>query len=306
MPMLNRLESLVTRWISRWAEPRAEAVEAARDLTPAVVVTGGSSGIGLALAHEFARRSQAIVLIARTPSRLESACSELLERYPNLRVEQLSLDISRPEAIDVLSSWLAEQRLYCDVLVNNAAIGYSGPFSASPTTRLENLIATNVAAVARLTRAMLPAMIARGRGGILTISSLGALIPGPHQAAYYASKAFALSLTEAIASEAAGQGVRIAVVLPGPVETRFHARMNAEGSLYRHILTAATPERVAALSLRSYRLGRQVIAPGMVPTLAVPFLRILPHTISIPIVRWLLDTGRPALGTDDDNSAPQL
>ena len=306
MPMMEGLESLATRWISRWAEPRAEAVEATRGLTPAVVITGGSSGIGLALAHEFARHSQAVVLIARTPSRLETAAIEILQRQPNVRVEQLSLDISRPEAIEVLSSWLAEKRLYCDVLVNNAAIGHSGPFSAAPTTRLETLIATNVAAVARLTRAVLPDMIARGRGGILTISSLGALIPGPHQAAYYASKAFALSLTEAIASEAAGRGVRIAVVLPGPVETRFHARMDAEGSLYRHILAAATPERVAALSVRSYRLGRRVIAPGLVPTLAVPFLRILPHAISVPIVNWLLDTGRPALRSDEDKSSPLL
>jgi short-subunit dehydrogenase len=306
MPMMEGLESLATRWISRWTEPRAEAVEATRGLTPAVVITGGSSGIGLALAHEFARHSQAVILIARTPSRLEAAAIEVLQRQPNVRVEQLRLDISRPEAIETLSSWLAEKRLYCDVLVNNAAIGHSGPFSAAPTTRLETLIATNVAAVARLTRAVLPDMIARGRGGILTISSLGALIPGPHQAAYYASKAFALSLTEAIASEAAGRGVRIAVVLPGPVETRFHARMDAEGSLYRHILAAATPERVAALSVRSYRLGRRVIAPGLVPTLAVPFLRILPHAISVPIVNWLLDTGRPALRSDEDKSSPLL
>ncbi|MGZ8410003.1 MAG: SDR family NAD(P)-dependent oxidoreductase [Hyphomicrobium sp.] len=306
MPMMNGLETLATRWISRWAQPRAEAIEATRDLAPAVVVTGGSSGIGLALAHEFARYSQAVVLIARTAGRLETAALEILQRYPKVRVEQLSLDISRPEAIDVLSSWLSEQRLYCDVLVNNAAIGHSGPFSAASPARLETLVATNVAAVARLTRAVLPAMIARGRGGILTISSLGALIPGPHQAAYYASKAFALSLTEAIASEAAGQGVRIAVVLPGPVETRFHARMDAEGSLYRHMLAAATPERVAALTVRSYRLGRRVIAPGLVPTMAVPFLRILPHAISVPIVNLLLHTGRPALRSDEDKSSPQL
>lgn len=303
--MMKIIESLATRWISRWAEPRAEAIEATRDLTPAVVVTGGSSGIGLALAHQFARHSQAIVLIARTASRLESAALEVSQLHPGVRIEQLSLDISRPDATDILCSWLAKRRLYCDVLVNNAAIGHSGPFSAAPPTRLETLIATNVTAVARLTRAMLPAMIARGRGGILTVSSLGALIPGPHQAAYYASKAFALSLTEAIASEAAGRGVRIAVVLPGPVETRFHARMDAEGSLYRHILAAATPERVAALSVRGYRFGRRVIAPGLVPTLAVPFLRILPHALSVPVINWLLETGRPALRPDEDGSSPR-
>lgn len=155
MLMMNVFESLATRWISRWAEPHADAIEAIRDLTPAVVVTGGSSGIGLALAHQFARHSQAVVLIARTASRLESAALEISQLHPRVRIEQLSLDISRPDAPDVLSSWLAERRLYCDVLVNNAAIGHSGPFSAAPPARLEGLIATNVAAVARLTRAML-------------------------------------------------------------------------------------------------------------------------------------------------------
>lgn len=304
--MMDVLESLATRWISRWAEPRAAAVEAMRGLTPAVVVTGGASGIGSALAHEFARRSQAVVLIGRTASRLETVASAISQLHPEVRVEQLVLDISSPQAIDVLSIWLAERRLYCDVLVNNAGIGNSGPFSAAATIKLETLIATNVTAVTRLTRAALPAMIARGRGGILNVSSLGALIPGPHQAAYYASKAFVLSLTEAIASEVAGRGVRVAVVLPGPVETGFHARMDAEGSLYRHVLAAATPERVAALSIRGYRLGRRVIAPGVLPTLMVLLLRTLPHPITVPIVNWLLDTGRPSLHPDDDRSSPQL
>jgi short-subunit dehydrogenase len=130
------------------------------------------------------------------------------------------------------------------------------------------------------------------------------LVPGPHQAAYYASKAFLLSLTEAIASEISGRGVRVAVVLPGPVETRFHARMNAEGSLYRHVLAAAKPERIAALTVRSYRLGRRLIAPGLIPTLTVPVLRILPHAVTVPIINWLLDTGRSPLTHRPDVSPP--
>lgn len=298
-------ESLATQWISRRAKPDAEALAAVSSLTPAVVVTGGSSGIGFALAHQFAREAQAVVLVARTLSQLEAAAQSLKAQHPNVRIERLPLDIGRPEAVEELFAWLATQNLYCDVLVNNAAIGQSGPFSAGAPERLETLVATNVAAVARLTRAVLPAMLARGRGGILTVSSLGALIPGPHQAAYYASKAFVLSLTEAIASEVSGYGVRIAVVLPGPVETRFHARMDAEGSLYRHFLASATPERVAKLSLRGYRLGRRVISPGFIPTLAVPVLRVLPHAVTVPIINWLLDTGRPAFTHDLDNSPPR-
>jgi short-subunit dehydrogenase len=295
--MMNILESAATRWLSRRAQPQPDALAAIADLTPAVVITGGSSGIGLALAQEFAKRASALVLVARTQSRLDRTAAEITAQRPGVRVETLLLDIGRLEAADVISASLAEKRLYCDVLVNNAGVGQSGPFSASAPDGLDTLIATNVTAVARLTRAMLPDMLARGRGGVLSVASLGALIPGPHQAAYYASKAFVVSLSEAIRSEIAGRGVRVAVILPGPVETRFHARMDAEGALYRHFLAAAGPDRVAMQAVRGYRLGRGLIAPGIVPTLAIAVLRIMPHTITVPVVRWLLDTGRPVLPT---------
>jgi len=293
--MMDILENAATRWLSRRAQPQPSALAAIVGLTPAVVITGGASGIGLALAHEFAKRESALVLVARTQSRLDRAAAEIAAQRPGVRVETLLLDIASPDAADVINAILAEKRLYCDVLVNNAGVGQSGPFSASAIGGLDALIATNITAVARLTRAMLPGMLARGRGGVLSVASLGALIPGPHQAAYYASKAFVVSLSEAIRSEIAGCGVRVAVVLPGPVETRFHARMDAEGALYRYFIAAASPERVAALTVRGYRLGRGLIAPGIVPTLAVSVLRILPHAITVPVVRWLLDTGRPIL-----------
>lgn len=304
--MMNLLERLATTWIGRSVRTHPAALTAARDLTPAVVITGGASGIGLALAAEFARRGEVLVLIGRTQSRLDAAVDTLKQSHAGVRVDTLLLDVGRPESTGVFSTWLAAHGLYCDVLVNNAAVGISGPFSVAAPVQLETLVATNVAAVARFTRAVLPSMLARGRGGIITVSSLGALIPGPNQAAYYASKAFALSLSEAIASETSGLGVRITAVIPGPVETRFHARMNAEGSLYRHVLASATPERVARLTMRGYRLGRRVVAPGLLPTLATVALRCLPHALTVPIVRWLLANGYPAHPPASDDFPPRF
>ncbi len=303
---MDLLERLATTWIGRSARAHPDALAAARELTPAVVITGGSSGIGLALAAEFARSGDALVLIGRTQSRLDMAFDTLQRSHAGVRVDTLLLDIGHPESTGVLSTWLAAHGLYCDVLINNAGIGMSGPFSQAAPIQLETLVATNVAAVARFTRAVLPSMLARGRGGIITVSSLGAVIPGPNQAAYYASKAFVLSLSEAIASETSGLGIRITAVLPGPVETRFHARMNAEGSLYRHVLASATPQRIARLTMRGYRLGRRVVAPGFVPTLAFVALRYLPHVLTVPIVRWLLYTGHPALPPTADDRPPHF
>ena len=108
-------------------------------------------------------------------------------------------------------------------------------------------------------------MKARGAGGILNVASLGGYAPGPYQAAYYASKAYVLSLTEALAAEAAGSGVRICVVAPGPVETRFHAKMGGEGAFYRSFIRAQTPKAVAASAYRGFMLGRRVVVPGLFP-----------------------------------------
>jgi short-subunit dehydrogenase len=290
--MIDQLEALATRWLSRRAEPQPDALAAIKGASPAVVITGGSSGLGLALARKFAERAKAVVIIARSQPRLDGAAAGLAASFPAVRIETLSLDVSRPEAGDAIKTWLSGKQLYCEILVNNAAIGSSGPFSAAETGKLDALVETNVAATARLSRAFLPEMLARGSGGILSVASLGGLVPGPHQAAYYASKAFVISLSEAIRSEVSGLGVRVTVALPGPIETRFHARMGAEGALYRAILPAATPEQAAASIVRGFRLGRGFIAPGFLPTLAVPILRVLPHAVTVPIVRWLLDTGR--------------
>ena len=183
---------------------------------------------------------------------------------------------------------LAEQGLYVDVLVNNAGVGISGPFTGSAPEDVECLMALNIAALTRLMRRFLPAMCLRGRGGVLNVASLGGFTPGPYQAAYYASKAYVIVLTEAVAWEARGQGVRLSVLVPGPVETEFHRRMGSESALYRKLLWSPPPERVARAAYWGYLWGRCIVAPGPVSYLAALVTRITPHTVLIPMIAFLL------------------
>ncbi|MCC7252735.1 SDR family NAD(P)-dependent oxidoreductase [Hyphomicrobium sp.] len=296
--MTHPLFSLADLWIGRSATPSAQALEAVSGVAPAVVVTGGSRGIGRAIAARFARAGRDLVLIARERAPLEAAAEEIA-RQAGVRAVPLALDVSLPDAPQQLDTALREARLYADVLVNNAGVGLAGPFTDPPLPELERLITLNITAASRLMHHVLPAMLARARGGILNIGSLGGLVPGPYQAAYYASKAYLVSLTEAVAYEVRGRGVRIAVVAPGPVDTTFHRAMHAENALYRTIIPALSADAVARSAYRGFMIGRTVIVPGVLPSLGALGVKLLPHAISVPLVGALLavGNGRPS-GSD--------
>jgi short-subunit dehydrogenase len=209
----------------------------------------------------------------------------------------LALDVTLPDATERLDAVLAGNGLYLDVLINNAGFGFAGRFHEQDAGEIGRLIALNIEAVTRLMHHALPPMIARGRGGILNVASLGGFVPGPQQAAYYASKAYVLSLTEAVAHEARGLGVRISAVAPGPVETAFHRNMGAEPALYRSVLPSLSAERAANSAYAGFMLGRRVIVPGILAPLAAAALRLLPHTLSVPIVGQLLAVHAPGART---------
>jgi short-subunit dehydrogenase len=282
-------------WLSRlwpWHPPAdPDAVRAARQavakLKPAVVVTGGSRGIGFALARRFLQAGREAAIVARDATRLTEATAALLIAT-GAEPTPIVCDVTRHDALDIIAARLRRAGLYLDVLVNNAGIGLAGPFLTHTPDDLSHIIALNIETVTRLTRAALPDMVARQRGGILNMASLGGHVPGPNQAAYYASKAYVLSLTEAIANEVAWQGVRVAAVLPGPVETKFHADMGAETSLYRVLLPSLTPEATARSAYRGFMLGRRVIVPGLLNNGMYLALKLLPHCLTVPVVSWLL------------------
>ena len=160
--------------------------------------------------------------------------------------------------------------------------------SSTIVAEIDGLVALNMAALTRLMRAVLPDMLVRGRGGVINIASLGGYGPGAYQAAYYASKAYVISLSEAVAYEVRGQGVRIMAVAPGPVETAFHAKMGADHALYRYVIPPVSARRVARSALRGFRLGAKVVRPGLVSPVLMILVRAVPHPVSIPIIALLL------------------
>jgi len=299
---MNPLLTLIDAWISRRAVSREEARAATGDLTPIVVVTGGSEGIGLALARRFARAGHAIALVARREQPLAEA-ARIIGGEARTPVVTIALDITAPDAARLIVQQLAAEGFYLDVLVNNAGIGAAGAFAEQRAEEVLAVLDLNVGAASALMHAALPGMLARGRGGVLNVSSLGGYAPGPNQAVYYASKSYMLSLSEAVAEEVAGRGVRVAVLVPGPVSTAFHARMGAGSAFYRWLLPDLSPARVAWSGYWGFRLGRRVIVPGIF-NLGMQFgLRIVPHRLMGPILAVLLAPRGKRADRSADNDA---
>jgi short-subunit dehydrogenase len=274
-------------WRRRWWRPDRQALAAYAGLRPTVVVTGGSEGIGYELARRFAKDGHDVMLVARRPEPLEEAAARIRASF---KAEAIAVpaDVTAPGAIAAIDAALAAHGAYADVLINSAGIGLAGPFHAQSPDDLARLIDLNVRALTQLMRHYLPGMRLRGRGGILNLASLGGYTPGPYQAAYYASKAYVISLSEAIAAETAGEGVRVCALAPGPVNTAWHERAGAETALYRTLVPPASAASVARAGYLGYLLGLRVVVPGLFNPFLALALKLIPHRIMVPFIAWLL------------------
>jgi short-subunit dehydrogenase len=256
-----------------------------------VLITGASEGIGLALARQFAAAGHDVVLVARSAGRLEEIAQEVRSAH-GVTVDCLPADLALDGACDRLASELEARGLRVDVLVNNAAIGLSGPFAEHAHADAIRLVDLNMRALTDLMHRYLPEMLARGGGGVLNVASLGGVLPGPYQAAYYASKAYVISLSEAVAHEIGGRGTRLSVVAPGPVATRFHQYMGAHSALYTKVIGCMDADVVARAAYYGYRCRKLVITPGLLTTFNYLAARVMPHFLLTPLIGVLLKRRR--------------
>jgi short-subunit dehydrogenase len=233
---------------------------------PRALVTGASSGIGAAFAERLARDKYELIIVARRIGRLEALAKLLKEKY-QASVEILAADLSDPDQLKVV-----EQRISHDsaieMLINNAGFGGYQPFINLDPNKADELIRVQVTAVTRLTRAVLPQMVNRGKGAIINVSSRFAFSGSvsapslPKRAVYAGTKAYITTFTQILSSELAGTGVKVQALCPGVVRTEFHERMGMELSRIP-VSMVMKPEDVVQASISGLQLGEVVCIPAL-------------------------------------------
>ena len=241
----------------------------------AVLVTGASSGIGWELAKLFAADKSNLVLVARKRDKLEELAAQV-RRENGVKVRVLAEDLSDPKSPQVIFDALAAENVTVAVLVNNAGFGAVGSVADLPLEKQLDMIQVNVTALTHLTRLFLPAMIQRRGGGILNVGSIAGFQPGPYMAVYYATKAYVLSFTEALAEELLATGVKVTCLAPGPTATGFAAAADMEKKLLFRLGTADA-KTVAQAGYRGFRRGKLLVIPGVMNKLGAFAGRFLPR-----------------------------
>lgn len=220
------------------------------------LVTGASSGIGLAFAEQLAAAGTDLVIVARNEARLD----ELAARLP-VEVEVLAADLADRTQLGRVEDRLRADEAPVDLLVNNAGFGQVGDFIDLPVDGETAVVEVNITALHRLAHAAGAAMAARGSGGILNVSSIAGYFPTPGSATYGATKAFVTSLSEALHEELGPQGVVVTCVCPGLTRTEFHERAEMDTAAYPAALWQ-TAETVAAAGLEGIAAGKVNVVPG--------------------------------------------
>ena len=250
---------------------------------PLALITGASGGIGLEFARVLAADGYDCVLVARSRERLESIAADIREKC-GVAVTCIAADLTLDDSIAKITAAVPR----CDLLVNNAGFANNGPYAELPENDIADEIRLDVLALARLTRNYLPGMLAARSGGIINVASTAAFLPGPLMATYYASKAFVLSLSEALWEEARGNGVTVSCLCPGATKTAFFARAKMEGTRLLSMQPLADASAVARAGYEGWKRGKRVVVPGAMNAALAFSPKITPRSLLLRISRRLV------------------
>jgi uncharacterized protein len=252
------------------------------------LITGASAGLGYEFAKLFARDKYNLVLVARSGPKLAELAEELRQRY-GVSVKTIPLDLGLPRAAQDLFEETQRAGLHIDILVNNAGYGKSGEFAAIPLEEDYGQIQLNVTALTLLTKLYLGPMLERRSGKIMNVASTAAFQPGPLMAVYYATKAYVLSFSEAIADELRNSGVQMTCFCPGATLTEFQKRAETENSRLFKQLAPMDAKTVAEDGYRALMAGKSLAISGFKNWLVAESVRLAPRKWVTAISRWVAE-----------------
>lgn len=242
------------------------------------LITGASEGLGREFARIAAAEGRDLILVARQADKLNALAEELRERH-KIAAEVMPTDLSDAAAVEAL--WRkAALRRRIDVLVNNAGLGYNGPFAGEDFAREMSSIAVNVTALTILMKRAVAHMRAQGGGRILNVSSTAGFMPGPNMAVYHATKAYVLSLSEAVAEELRGSDVSVTALCPGATATNFQADAKMENVFLVRAMPMPDAASVARAGWKAMKRGRRIRVTGLANKLFAFGPRLVPRALS--------------------------
>ena len=262
---------------------------------PVTLITGASAGIGVALARVFSRHGHELALVARREDRLQELADEIAATGAR-RPIVIACDLSMSNAARQIGDALASHGTEPQFVVNNAGFGLVGLATARDRDEQLQMIDLNVRVLTELSIAFVDSL-ARHRGGLLNVGSMAGFLPGPGMAVYYATKAYVLSFTEALHSELAPRGIKVAVLCPGPVPTEFAARAGISDRSMAPSLLTKSADYVAEAGYRGLISGHRTIVPGFINNLVTVLLRLVPRSLLLKVVDSRQTRRRSAQGT---------
>lgn len=258
---------------------------------PTALITGASSGIGKALATEFAQDGYHLVLAARSVDKLE-ALADVIRQQHRVSVTVIKADLESSTGAKDLHAAIKAKQITLTALVNNAGYGQFNEFKDSDLDATLAMMQLNMTALVTLSRLFLPDLIST-RGKLMNVASTAAFQPGPYMAVYYATKAFVLSFSEAIAAELAPQGVTVTALCPGPTASGFQdkAAMQDSGLVRGKHLPSA--ESVASAGYRALKRGQRVYIPGFMNWLMAQSVALMPRRLTTFVVAQMSKPIKP-------------